>query len=45
MLGLKNVTADPSADITVERIGELLNHDSPVTPGRVKAGLAEEEIP
>ena len=45
VLGPKNVTADPSADITVERIGELLNHDLPVVPGRVEAGPAEEEIP
>jgi hypothetical protein len=45
MLGPKNVTADPSADITVERIGELLNLDLTVVPGRVEAGPAEEEIP
>ena len=41
----KNVTAVPSADITVERIGELLNLDLPGVPGRVEAGPAEEEIP
>jgi len=40
-----NVTADPPADITVQRIGELVNGDLPVVPGRVEAGPAEEEIP
>lgn len=45
VLGPKNVIADLPADITVERIGELLTLDLTVVPGRVEAGPAEEEIP
>ena len=37
----KNVTAYPPADITVERIGELVNYDLPALPGVVEAGHAE----
>jgi hypothetical protein len=45
VLDPKNVTANPPADITVERIGELLNPDLPGVPGRVEAGPAGKEIP
>ena len=37
----KNVTAYPPADITVERIGELVNYDLPALPGVVEAGHTE----
>lgn len=37
----KNVTAYPPADITVERIGELVNCDLPALLGVVEAGHAE----
>jgi len=41
VLDPKNVTADPPADITVQRIGELVNGGLPVVPGLVEAGPAE----
>jgi hypothetical protein len=41
VLDPKNVTVDPPADITVQRIGELVNGDLPVVPGLVEAGPAE----
>jgi FMN phosphatase YigB (HAD superfamily) len=41
----KNIMTYPPADITVDRIGELLNHDLPTLLGVVEAGHAEKEAP
>lgn len=39
----RNVTAYPPADITVERLGELVNYDLPALLGVVATGYAEQE--
>jgi FMN phosphatase YigB (HAD superfamily) len=40
-LDRKNIASFPPADITIERIGELLNYDLPALLGVVEAGHAE----
>ncbi len=37
----KNIAAYPPADLTVERIGELVNYDLSALPGAVEAGRAQ----
>lgn len=44
-LDLKIVSAYPAADITVERIGDLVNYDLSALLGVVEAGHAEQEAP
>lgn len=39
----ENMVAYPPADITVERIGELVNYDLSVLPGAVNASQAQQE--
>ena len=39
----KNITAYPAADLTVERIGDLVNCDLPAPPGATGAGRLEQE--
>jgi FMN phosphatase YigB (HAD superfamily) len=41
----KNIAAYPPADITVERIGELVNYDLPALLGVFEAGHAEQGCP
>ncbi len=41
----KNVTAYPPADITVERVGELVDYDRPALLGVDEAGHAEQPAP
>jgi hypothetical protein len=38
-----NVTAYPTAYLTVERIGELVNYDLPVRLGTIEGGYVEQE--
>ena len=42
-LDSKKITANPAADIAVERIGELVSYDLPALLGVVDAGHAEQE--
>ena len=39
----RNSATYPPADITIERIGELINHDFPTLPGTPQAGCAQQE--
>lgn len=44
-LDLRNIAAYPPADITVERIGELVNYDLSTLLGAAEAAHAEQEAP